>query len=758
MAGVETESRASRRLRITVAGTVQGVGFRPFVYRLAGQHGLSGWVRNVADGVLIEVEGDESALRIFAEVLRTDAPTLASVSDSTVVTIPAEGGTGFAIRESIEGADIRPIVPPDIATCPDCLSDMTSPANRRYAYPFTNCTNCGPRFTIIERIPYDRAGTTMSGFRMCPDCETEYRDPLDRRFHAQPNACPVCGPHLILDGVRSAEDREVVAQAADLLLAGSVLAIKGLGGFHLACDARSDEAVSALRTRKGRVGKPFALMCLDHIEARRICVVDAPSEALLLSPERPIVLMPARHGNGISHFVVEGSSDLGVMLPYTPLHHLLLSAGPPTLVMTSGNLSEEPIAHEDCDAARRLRHIADHILAHDRPIHVPCDDSVMRVFEDAPMPIRRARGFVPRPIDLGVEMPQILACGGDLKSTFCLTKGSLAVLSQHLGDLENAPTLDHYERMVAHFRRFFDCEPEVVAHDLHPDYHSTRYAESSGIARQIAVQHHHAHIASCMAENGLEGPVIGVAFDGTGYGADGRIWGGEFLVADSRDFRRAAHLQYVPLPGGDAAVRRPGRMALSYLLRACGPDVAVQLLTPEEVRVVAAQIERGVNCPLTSSMGRLFDAVSALLGVCREVTYEGQAAMELKAAASGPSEGVYRYDLSRDGGPIRVDVRPMIREIVEEVARGKQVAGISAKFHSTIADMTVRVCSALRDQTGLSRVAMSGGVFQNVLLLGMVAERLRKRGFEVLIHRLVPCNDGGLSLGQAVVAAGRCMR
>lgn len=757
MAGVETETRASRRLRITVTGTVQGVGFRPFVYRLAGQQKLSGWVRNVADGLVIEVEGEESALRVFVEALRTESPPLASVSEVTAVPIPVEGDAGFAIRKSIEGADTRPIVPPDVATCPDCLSDITSPANRRHGYPFANCTNCGPRFTIIEGIPYDRASTTMSSFRMCSDCEREYCNPLDRRFHAQPNACPACGPHLILDGASSTEDGEVIAHAADLLLTGKVLAIKGLGGFHLACDARSDQAVRALRTRKGRAGKPFALMCYDLTEARRVCEVDRHSEALLLSPERPIVLMPARPENGISRSVAEGTSRLGVMLPYSPLHHLLLSTGPPTLVMTSGNLAEEPIAYENDDAARRLGHIADHILAHDRPIHVPCDDSVIRVFEGAPMPIRRARGFVPRPIDLGVELPRILACGGDLKSAFCLTKGSLAVMSQHLGDLENAPTLDHYERMVAHFCRFFDCEPEVVAHDLHPDYHSTRYAESSGIAHKIAVQHHHAHVASCMAENGVEGPVIGVAFDGTGYGTDGRIWGGEFLIADQRGFRRAAHLDYVPLPGGDVAVRRPGRMALSYLMSALGPDVPPQLLTPEEGRVVAVQIERGLNCPLTSSIGRLFDAVSALLGVCTETNYEGQAAIELEAFSSGPTEGAYRYNLCRENEPIRIDVRPMIREIAEEVARAEEVAGISAKFHSTIADMTVEVCAALRDRTGLCRVALSGGVFQNVLLLGMVVERLRKRGFEVFIHRIVPCNDGGLSLGQAVVAAGRCM-
>ena len=740
------------RLRIRVTGTVQGVGFRPFVYQLAHRLGVGGWVCNTGGGVLIEAEGDEQVVRQFADSIRSEAPSLARVSDLQSVPIAPTGSEGFEIIASLQGGEIQPIVPPDVAVCPECTSDFLSPANRRYRYPFTNCTNCGPRFTIIERVPYDRPNTTMKDFVMCRECRSEYENPMDRRFHAQPNACPVCGPHLSLDG-QALGDSEVISRAASLLREGKVLAIKGLGGFHLACDARNSEAVETLRTRKGRGGKPLALMCADMDEVRRICEVDLASEAMLLSPEKPILLMPALPDNGISPLIAPGIKTLGVMLPYTPLHQLLLGESPPSLVMTSGNLSEEPIAHKDDEAAKRLGHIPDHMLTHNRPIHMACDDSVARVFGGVPMIIRRARGYVPHPIELDMDMPQILACGGDLKSTFCLTKGRLALLSQHLGDLDNAPTMEHYRNTVDHFCRFFAVEPEIIAHDLHPDYHSTRFALTLD-GPKIAVQHHHAHIASCMAENHLAGPVIGVALDGTGYGTDGRIWGGEFLIADYSDFRRAAHLAYVPLPGGDAAVRRPGRMALSYLVHSSLITHHSSLLPKEEAYAVKVQIERGLNAPLTSSMGRLFDAVSALLGICSEVTYEGQAAIELEARADGPTDRTYDFDMLED----QIDVRPMIRQIVEETRRGTPVGEISSTFHSTIAEMVARVCRSIRDETGLNQVALSGGVFQNVLLLGMTLERLKASGFQVFRHSAVPTNDGGISLGQAAVAAGRYTR
>ena len=763
MAEAGSQQKEIIRRRIAVSGTVQGVGFRPFVYQLARRHELTGWVCNTAGGVLIEVEGDEENLHLFEESLRSETPVLASISGISDEIVHTVGSVEFLILSSIYGDEIQPIVPPDTAACAECMADVSNPENRRYHYPFTNCTNCGPRFTIIRSIPYDRPNTTMSKFRMCPDCLSEYEDPGDRRFHAQPNACPSCGPHLALDGRTYIGDAEIISKAAELLRNGKILAVKGLGGYHLACDARNTEAVDTLRERKGRAGKPFAIMCVDLDEVRRICEVDAASEKLLLSPERPIVLMPTRRGSGISPLVASGTKSLGVMLPYTPLHHMLLAESPPSLVMTSGNLSEEPIVHQDEDALERLGGIADHILAHDRPIHLACDDSVARVSDGIQMIVRRARGYVPRPIEIDMDMPQILACGGDLKSTFCLTKGRLALLSQHLGDLDNAATLDHYRMVVDHFRRFFAVEPEVIAYDLHPEYRSTRYAMSSDIPRRIGVQHHHAHIASCMAENRLSGTAIGVAFDGTGYGTDGNIWGGEFLIADYDDFQRTAHLAYVPMPGGEAAVRKPGRMALSYLLYtfgSVGEDVGIKIipgLSTAEAYAVRAQIERGLNAPLTSSMGRLFDAVSAILGVCGEVTYEGQAAIELETSASGPTDNTYGFEISRNPlGVLEIDVRPMIAEIVEELKRGTSAGLISSRFHSTIADIIVRTCCALRDETNQNRVVLSGGVFQNILLLNMAVERLKSKGFDVFRHVNVPCNDGGISLGQAVIAARRC--
>ncbi|MDH7480455.1 MAG: carbamoyltransferase HypF [Armatimonadota bacterium] len=750
-----------QRLRITVKGIVQGVGFRPFIYHLARKHGLAGWVCNTNDGVLIEAEGNEDNLRGFMESVKTNAPPLALITDVSAEPLQPIGECEFIIRHSLSNSEPQTTIPPDVATCADCLADISNHANRRYHYPFTNCTNCGPRFTIIERIPYDRQNTTMAAFDMCPDCLAEYENPSERRFHAQPNACPVCGPHLIIDGHKYTNDSEAISKAAEILRRGEILAIKGLGGFHLACDARNTKAVGMLRKRKGRAKKPFAVMCVDIDEVRRICEVDPISEKLLLSFERPIVIMQARTNNGISPEVAPGNNTLGVMLPYTPLHHLLLAQSPPTLVMTSGNLSEEPIAYKDEDANLRLGHIADHILMHNRPIHMACDDSVARAFCDKPMLLRRARGYVPQPIKINFKTPMILACGGDLKSTFCLTKGELAILSQHLGDLENAQTIEHYDSVVKHFCEFFDVKPEIIAHDLHPDYHSTRFAESLRCGKKIAVQHHHAHIASCMAENNISGKVIGVAFDGTGYGTDGQIWGSEFLIADFKNFQRAAHLAYIPIPGGEAAIKKPCRMAAAYLLKTFGDSgekVATTIMpsfTCKEAQVVKMQIDRNLNAPLTSSMGRLFDAVSALLGICTEVTYEGQAAIELEATAS-PNSEPYNFELIiGNEDTIEIDVRQMLKQIVFEIEKGTPSSIISSRFHATIAEIISTVCTKLRDCTNLNRVVLSGGVFQNMVLLGLSTKKLEKQGFDVFCHALVPPNDGGISLGQAVVAAER---
>lgn len=758
---VKDESAHRLRRRILVTGTVQGVGFRPHVFRLARRYGLAGWVCNTSQGVLIEAEGAPHSLTSFEEALVREAPPLARVADVRSATIHIAGDTEFRVRQSVTHDEVCPVLPADVSLCDQCAAELRSPANRRYGYPFTNCTNCGPRFTIVEAVPYDRRNTTMSRFVMCESCQKEYDDPNDRRFHAQPNACPVCGPHLTLDGSTLGGDANVIERAALILREGKVLAVKGLGGYHLACDARNTAAVSTLRIRKGRVGKPFAVMCADMSEVRRICHLDALSEELLRSPEKPIVLLPARPGNGISPQVAPGMRTLGVMLPYTPLHELLMSEAPRVLVMTSGNLSEEPLEYRDDVVVDRLGLIADHILSHDRPIAHPCDDSVVNVADDTPMVVRRARGYVPRPIEMHFEMPCVLACGGDLKSTFCFTRGKLALLSQHLGDLENALSLDHYTSMVRRFQEFFDFRPEVIAHDLHPDYASTRFAQSTGLPGE-GIQHHHAHVASCLAEHRLDGPVIGVAFDGMGYGLDGNSWGSEFLTADLQSFRRAAHLIYVPQPGGDAAVRRPGRMAFSYLLHSFGDreEATAAMRSSEmdesEKEAVFMQIERRLNAPLTCGMGRLFDAVSALVGVCDKVTYEAQAAIELEQICEHTEEA-YPWSLVTDVSPFQIDVRPMIRRIVEDVGTGVEPPTISGRFHSTIADIVVGVCVQIRDDTGLSQVALSGGVFQNRILLEKCGKRLRENGFEVLRHSSVPCNDGGLSLGQAAIAARRYM-
>jgi len=748
-----------KRWRISVSGIVQGVGFRPFVYRLARRLKLSGWVCNTSEGALVEVEGNESDLELFSQSLRKECPEIANIRDIEIEQLAPVGYSGFRIEHSSQTAETQIVVPADVATCEACLAEIFDKSNRRYKYAFTNCTNCGPRFSIIRQVPYDRQNTTMQFFEMCSDCKAEYENPSDRRFHAQPNACRKCGPHLTLDG-QIMGDIEVIKTAAQLLRQGEILAIKGLGGYHLACDARNTEAVKRLRRRKGRAQKPFALMCADLPIVHRICQVDRISEKVLLSSERPIVLMPSRSQKDVSPEVAPGINTLGVMLPYTPLHHLLMAESPPILVMTSGNLSEEPIAYDDEEALCRLGHIADSFLAHDRPIHVACDDSVVRVYQGIPMVLRRARGYVPQPLELRVDTPNVLACGGDLKNTFCLTKGRLALVSHHLGDLDNVSTLERYRDVVDHFCRFLDVQPVIIAHDLHPDYRSSWFARSFDGLKQIGVQHHHAHVVSCMAENGVNSRVIGVAFDGTGYGLDGCIWGGEFMTADFSGFKRVAHLSYVPIPGGEASIHRPGRMALAYLWQAFGSEGAnmaleiMDSLSEEEADITRIQIERGINCPPTSSMGRLFDAVAALLNLCSDVTYEGQAAMLLESIAEGPVDMVYPYSVEVSQlGSLQIDVRPTIRAIVRDLKQGHEFGRISSCFHSTVADMIVCVCQRIRGETGLNRVALSGGVFQNALLLAMAVDRLGKNGFEVLRHMKFPCNDGGISLGQALVAA-----
>lgn len=753
---------------ITITGVVQGVGFRPFVYRLAHAHGLTGWVLNHSGGVEIVVEGTDEALAAFVHDLEAQAPPRARIARVLVADVPPAGYTAFEIRESVAEEGRYQLVSPDIATCPDCLRELLDPADRRYRYPFTNCTNCGPRFTIIADIPYDRPLTTMRAFVMCPQCQAEYDDPLDRRFHAQPNACPVCGPHVWLEpnpqltpyALRftphvSRLNPDPLTHAADLLRAGHILALKGLGGFHLACDATNDDTVRTLRERKRRPDKPLAVMMATLAEIERHCYVAEEEERLLTSPECPIVLLRWKPESDISRLVAPRNRYLGVMLPYTPLHHILLRDVGRPLVMTSGNLSEEPIARDNDEALRRLARLADYFLLHNRDIYSRYDDSVWFAPLGTPQPIRRARGYAPFPVVLPFKVKPILACGPELKNTFCLTRDEYAFVSQHIGDMENLETLEHFEETIALYKRLFRIEPQVIAHDLHPEYLATKYAKSQSALYnlQFAVQHHHAHIAACLADNGWrpeDGPVIGVAWDGTGYGSDGHIWGGEFLVADYRGFQRVGHLEYLPMPGGEAAIRNPYRLAIGYLYALSGCLSAWDMrIGEEELQVIRRQVDRRFNCPYTSAGGRLFDAVSALLEVCTRVSYEGQAAVALEMQAE-EGEPDAAYPFVADGGIIRL--RPLFEALLADRERGVPVAEMAWRFHVTVAEMIRVCCERIAAETGLRTVALSGGCFQNRLLLALTVPRLERAGLRVLVHRQVPCNDGGVSLGQAVIA------
>ena len=756
-------------MRISVRGMVQGVGFRPFVYRLAHKYSLAGWVRNTSGNVQIEVEGKEESIDGFLAGLKTEAPPMASIEEIAIVPLPPKGYASFEIRKSHAEEGKYQLVSPDIATCQACKKEILSLSDRRYHYPFTNCTNCGPRFTIIEDIPYDRPRTTMRRFQMCPECQREYDDPLDRRFHAQPNACPKCGPSLELVDSKGSPIKcsDVIQTASGLLKEGKILAIKGLGGFHLACDATNDEAVKVLRDRKKRPYKPLAVMMTSLQEIKQHCFVSSEEERLLLSPQCPIVLLRWKGESSVSHEVAPGLKYLGVMLPYTPLHHLLLREANLPLVMTSGNLSEEPICKDNDEALRRLGGIADYFLLHNRDIYAKYDDSVYIVERGNPQAIRRARGYAPYPIFLPFKARQVLACGAELKNTFCLTKDQHAFLSQHIGDMENEETLEHFENTIELYKRLFRIKPEIIAYDLHPEYLATKYAvelkaQGGQGLRFIPVQHHHAHLVSCLVENNVQQPAIGVAFDGTGYGADGTIWGGEFLVADWKCFERAGHLEYVPMPGGAAAISKPYRMALSYLYTLLGQDVSLEGLpilseiNPNELALIKRQLERRLNSPLTSSAGRLFDAISALVGVRGTVDYEAQAAIELEMLApnevSKLDSDLYPFSIVGEEGCKVVKLGELISAVAEEVKNRVPVPIISARFHKTMAQIIVQMCQLIAKETGINLVALSGGVFQNRLLFRLTTEALQGEGFQVLTHRLVPCNDGGISLGQAVIA------
>ncbi|MEO6458190.1 MAG: carbamoyltransferase HypF [Chloroflexia bacterium] len=758
----------TERVRVSVQGVVQGVGFRPFVYGLALRFDLRGFVLNNSAGVTIEVEGAPHALDAFRRALTMEAPPLARVTNINWEQLLPVGDSGFVIAHSQAGSKRHALVSPDTSTCDDCLRELFDPADRRYHYPFTNCTNCGPRFTIVQDVPYDRAFTTMSAFPMCGECQAEYDDPLNRRFHAQPNACPVCGPQVrLLDkewSPISVED--VISDAARRLSEGAIIAVKGIGGYHLACDALNAEAVYLLRARKRREAKPFALMVPDLETAAGLCEVSDYEADLLQSRRRPIVLLKHRSPSPVAPDIAPGHKTLGIMLPYTPLHYLLLrrfaamkgAGSSAALVMTSGNISDEPIAYQDEDARIRLASIADFTLTHNRDIHIRCDDSIARIVAGGEQIFRRSRSYAPEPLSLPIAAPiPLLATGGHLKNTFCLAKGQQAFVSHHIGDMENLEALTSFKEGIEHYSRLFDIQPQAVAYDLHPEYMATKFALGLDLPHKVGVQHHHAHIASVIAEHGLEGTVIGVAADGTGYGIDGAIWGCEIMVADLLGFERVAHLQYVPLPGGEQAVRQPWRMAAVYLERAFGQDFLtldipfVRGLNQARWRPLAQMISKGINAPLTSSLGRLFDAVAALLGVRQVALYEGQAAIELEMQAE-PSEQTYPFNIT-GSSLAQLDVTPMFKAIVEEIRQGVPVPRIAGNFHRTVAEMLAASCIQARAASGHDRVALSGGVFQNKLLLEQMAHRLKELGFEVYINRRVPPNDGGLSYGQAAVAA-----
>lgn len=749
-------------LQIKVKGIVQGVGFRPFVFGLAKQFNLTGWVRNSSSGVEIVLNGTPEGLEAFLEHLKTHPPTLARIDEINTREIPPDNFIDFSILPSLtEEGNFVPISP-DMSICPDCQRELLDPLNHRYRYPFINCTNCGPRFSIIQDIPYDRPKTTMARFTMCPVCEKEYHDPLDRRFHAQPIACPDCGPQIWFEagGEKLANKEAALQLARNWLRAGKIVAVKGLGGYHLACDAANDAAVTTLRNRKKRSDKAFALMAFSQAIIEKYCEI-SPSEASLLnSPQHPIVLLERKDHSLLSPNIAPGQKSLGFMLPYTPLHLLLLEPAedyPEVFVMTSGNSSEEPVAYEDEDAMHRLSSIADGFLLNDRPIHMRVDDSVYRIIEYQPYPIRRSRGYAPDAVKIPLSTQPTLAVGAELKNTFCLTRDSYAFVSHHIGDLENYETLASFESGIEHFKRLFRIDPQLVAADLHPDYLSTKYAfELSHPLKLplVQVQHHHAHLASCLADNGWNSqePVIGLTFDGTGLGTDGVIWGGEILIGGYAGYERRFHLSEAPLPGGDAAIRHPSRIALAYLSAfdiEWDPEFsAVSTLCAQDRTVLHAMLTQKINTPLTTSMGRLFDAVSALIGVRETATYEGQAAVELESICDPQERSGYEIPFTGQ----EIQLKPLFNQIVSDLYARIPLPTISARFHNGLAMTVLQICQQIRAETSLRTVAFSGGVWQNKTLLLKTIQLLRQEDFELLLHHQVPTNDGGISLGQVMIA------
>jgi hydrogenase maturation protein HypF len=750
----------AKRLRITVRGAVQGVGFRPFVYRLATELGLLGWVNNSPQGVFIEVQGPPDLLRSFLLRLPDEKPPRSFIQSMESTYLDSAGYIDFQIRPSDGGGEKTALVLPDIATCQECLADIFDPENRRYRYPFTNCTNCGPRYSIIEALPYDRPHTSMKIFDMCEACRAEYEDPLDRRFHAQPNACPVCGPHIELwdrSGSARSSDDEALFAAAKAIKNGKIIAVKGLGGFHLMADARNDNVVRELRKRKHREEKPLAIMVPTLEAVDEICEVSYLERRLLKSPEAPIVLLRARtRASALSDYIAPGNPYLGVMLPYSPLHHLLMKKIGFPVIATSGNLSDEPICIDEHEAVNRLTGIADRFLIHNRPIVRHVDDSIVRVVMGRETVLRRARGFAPLPVTIGSEITPTLAVGAHLKNTVAVASGRQVFVSQHIGDLETREAFDAFSRVIDSVETLYEVKPTTVAFDRHPDYLSTKWALRSGL-RAVPVQHHYAHVLSCMAENDVAPPVLGIAWDGTGFGTDGTIWGGEFLRINTSGFERTAHLRTFRLPGGDLAVREPRRSAIGVLYELFGDAVLerrdllpVIAFMPGELKLIREMLEKRINAPVTSSAGRLFDAVASILGLRERIRFEGQAAMELEFFSDENERGAYEVSLNlQDEGPAIVDWGPMIRGIFEDTADGIRPSRIAAKFHNTLVEMMVRVAHLAGDES----VVLSGGCFQNKVLTERSVTRLLGEGFKVYWHQRIPTNDGGIALGQAAAAA-----
>lgn len=754
------------RENIIIKGIVQGVGFRPFIHKLVQNYNLSGWVLNSNQGVEMDVEGKTEELNNFISDIKDKLPPLARIENIEVNQLPLIGYKGFSIKKSITKEENGfVLVSPDISICEDCLQELFDPRNQRFRYPFINCTNCGPRFTIIKDIPYDRGKTTMKVFEMCPQCQSEYENIEDRRYHAQPNACADCGPQVSLyQNKRKLESVDPIEKAVKLLKEGKIGAIKGLGGFYLACDATNNKAVAKLRRLKNREAKPFAIMSFNLEKIKKYCKLGKKEEEWLINRARPIVLLKKKEDSLISSSVAPRNNYLGVMLPYTPLHYLLLKDNFTALIMTSGNIADQPIIGDNQEALEKLDRTADFFLLYNRDIFNRCDDSVLKIINGDNMFFRRSRGYVPYPIILDFKLKEVLALGGELKNTISFSKENYVFLSQYLGDLKSVETLSFLKKSIASLKKMFRINPEIIACDLHPDYLSTQYAEEIGAKKGlkvVKVQHHHAHIVSCMVENNIKEKVIGVAYDGTGYGDDGKIWGGEFLLCDLKEYLRVGHLKYCSLPGGDKAIMEPWRMTYSYLYSIYGPKAKtldinfIQRMDYDKLSIIEKMIDKNINSPLTSSCGRLFDAISSLIGIRDEISYEGQAAMELESFCASGIKERYKFCIYKEGMEFIIDPQEIFIEIIKDLKEGIDKKIMAAKFHNTVAEFTLNLCGKIRENSGINKIALSGGVFQNKYLTEKVVSLLEDKGFKVYTQSKVPPNDGGISLGQAVVAGLR---